>query len=68
MRKNNLASFESPLRERKSCVFLFVKSSFVPEIFKFLHYATLITDEVIGRSGMKSKHKINTISANNRAM
>ena len=52
----------------KSGVFLFVIPSFVREIFKFLHYANLITDDIISRSSMKSKHKINNISANNRAM
>ena len=35
------------------------------EIFKFLYYANYITYDVISRSSMKSKHKIDNISAHN---
>lgn len=37
--KNYFVSFERPLREKKNGVFLFVISSSVPDILKFLHYA-----------------------------
>ena len=54
--------FIGTLREKKNGAF-YVISSFVPEIFKFLHYANWITDDVISGSSMKLKHKIKNIWA-----
>ena len=43
-------------------------SFFVPEIFKFSYYASLVTDDVIGCASTVVRHKIKNISANNEAM
>ena len=52
----------------KSGVFLFLISFLVPEIFMILCYANELTNDVTSGSSMVPKHKINNISANNRAM
>ena len=48
--------------------FLFLISSLVPEIFMILYYANKLNDGVKSGSSMVPKHKINNISANNKAM
>ena len=52
----------------KSGVFLSLISSLVPEIFMILYHANELTDDVTSGSRMVPKHKINKISANNKAM
>ena len=52
----------------KGGVFLFLISSLVPEIFTILYYANELIDDVTSGSSMVPKHKINNISANNKAM
>ena len=53
---------------KKNGVFLFVTSHLVPEIFKIFVLCKLGTDDVIRCDNMKSKHKIENISASKTAM
>ena len=49
---------------KKKGVFLFVISHLVPQIFKIFVLCKLGTDEVMRSDKMKSKHKVENISAN----
>ena len=53
---------------KKNGVFIFVISQIVPEIFTIFVLCKKGTDDVIGVTVWKSKHKIGNISASNTAM
>ena len=57
--------FKRPFKAKKDGVYLFVISSFLPEIFKFLLICKLGTEDVTGCEVQGSKHKIKNISGNN---
>ena len=66
--ENNCCLFERLFKVKKNGVFLFGISFFVMEIFTFLYYANVESDDVIGGSTQTVQHSIKNISRNIKAV